>query len=299
MANRHFAEIGDVWKHLVLCETLELEGPRQFWESHAGSAWYELTPSPARDYGALHLMDRAKADPVLDSSAFMRRLRSLRARRWNVYPGSPLFAMAALGDGEATFLLCDTDAKSLATISDCARERCLDANTTRVMHGDGITALAQAARSIDAQAATDVLAHIDPYDHFESGERGLNSVDLFRQLAVRGMKVLLWYGYDSGETRRTVRHGIAQALRSLAVDCAKQVLWHGEIVLASIDDPDLDLDPGVMGCAVLGVHLSPQTVSALDRLGEAFEGAYRGVVLPGGKSGDLVYTSGTGDASPL
>gem|GEM_PF-3449085 len=35
MANKHFGSIGDIWKHLPLAEILEIERPRNYWESHA------------------------------------------------------------------------------------------------------------------------------------------------------------------------------------------------------------------------------------------------------------------------
>jgi len=34
--NNHFAELGDVWKHLPLAEILRINPPRQYWETHAG-----------------------------------------------------------------------------------------------------------------------------------------------------------------------------------------------------------------------------------------------------------------------
>ena len=45
--NTHFAELGDVWKHLPLAEILRINLPRQYWETHAGSASYALTESPS------------------------------------------------------------------------------------------------------------------------------------------------------------------------------------------------------------------------------------------------------------
>lgn len=38
MANRHFAKLADVWKHLPLVEVLSIERPANYWESHAGHA---------------------------------------------------------------------------------------------------------------------------------------------------------------------------------------------------------------------------------------------------------------------
>jgi hypothetical protein len=51
MANIHYGNIGDVWKHLPLAEILSMEAPNTYWESHAGSSQYPLTHSAERDYG--------------------------------------------------------------------------------------------------------------------------------------------------------------------------------------------------------------------------------------------------------
>jgi 23S rRNA (adenine2030-N6)-methyltransferase len=51
MANIHYGNIGDIWKHLPLAEILAIEAPSAYWESHAGSSHYALTHSPEREYG--------------------------------------------------------------------------------------------------------------------------------------------------------------------------------------------------------------------------------------------------------
>lgn len=77
MANTHFAEIGDVWKHLPLAEVLAIERPGRYWETHAGSALYPLTPSPQRDFGAYQLLAHANQAAALQRSTYVRLLRQL------------------------------------------------------------------------------------------------------------------------------------------------------------------------------------------------------------------------------
>src|SRR5207253_7231051 len=102
--NNHFAELGDVWKHLPLAEILRLNPPRLYWETHAGSASYRLTESPSRLHGALRFLSLAPRDPDLRGSAYLQALRSSPV----VYPGSPALAMQTLGK-TATYLFCDVD----------------------------------------------------------------------------------------------------------------------------------------------------------------------------------------------
>jgi hypothetical protein len=58
MPNRHFGEIGDVWKHLPLASILQIENPRYYWETHSGSAIYALNQVDKeslwkKDYGVV------------------------------------------------------------------------------------------------------------------------------------------------------------------------------------------------------------------------------------------------------
>src|SRR5688500_16391932 len=108
MSNRHFANIGDVWKHLPPGEVLTMLKPPRYWETHCGSAAYPLTHSPGRDYGAWHFHRHANASPAVESSAYAGLLREAFGVEPSYYPGSPLIAMRLLGaDGRGEFLFCD------------------------------------------------------------------------------------------------------------------------------------------------------------------------------------------------
>jgi hypothetical protein len=100
--NNHFAELGDVWKHLPLAEILRVDPPRAYWETHAGSASYPLTESPSRLHGALRFLSFAPYDPDLGSCAYLAALR----HEPGVYPGSATLAMRSLGTS-ASYLFCD------------------------------------------------------------------------------------------------------------------------------------------------------------------------------------------------
>ena len=144
VANLHYAEIGDVWKHLLLAEVLVIDAPRRYLESHAGSSSYLLTSSPERDYGALRFASRATRSPTLEGSAYRRPLARYGGRALATYPGSPLIAMTLLGSaaghaGGTRFVFCDLDANSLSTISEDARTLGLPDDRLRLVEGDGIS----------------------------------------------------------------------------------------------------------------------------------------------------------------
>src|SRR5262245_29432311 len=96
MANRHFGNLGDVWKHLVLAEVLAMERPLHYWETDAGSASSPLSASIARGYGVYSFLEATRHDRVLAESHYCRLLTGEVARSVPMYPGSPLIAMRLL-----------------------------------------------------------------------------------------------------------------------------------------------------------------------------------------------------------
>jgi len=75
MANPHFGNLGDVWKHVALAEALASERPLNYWETHAGSATYLLSHSPARDYGAYYLLEGGRRSSILSQSPYYQELK--------------------------------------------------------------------------------------------------------------------------------------------------------------------------------------------------------------------------------
>jgi 23S rRNA A2030 N6-methylase RlmJ len=286
MANTHYAEIGDIWKHLPLAEILAIERPRRYWESHAGSACYPLTPSLGRDYGAGYFVQRAPDAPTLRDSAFWSVLRPL-AYNAGLYPGSPLIAMSLLGAGVDSYLFCDTDAASLHTIQDSSRQLGLPADRLRCVQGDGVGTLYQTAAQLPGALALEAFAHIDPYRPFEQTAAGLTSLELFGELSARGVKAMLWYGYDSPATRSRCEDQLRSGLAALRPNPSS--LWCGEINLAAMHDPGFTVNPGVQGCGVLLSNVSARTMAACTRLGEALAEIYRSAIFPDGRSGALDF----------
>jgi 23S rRNA A2030 N6-methylase RlmJ len=76
--NRHFAELGDVWKHLPLAEILHMDPPRVYWETHAGSASYPLTESPSRLHGLFGSCPSLHTIQNCGAARTSRRLRMSR-----------------------------------------------------------------------------------------------------------------------------------------------------------------------------------------------------------------------------
>ncbi len=268
--NNHFAELGDVWKHLPLAEILRVDPPRAYWETHAGSASYPLTESPSRLHGALRFLSLAPYDPDLRSCAYLAAL----THEPGVYPGSATLAMRSLGTS-ASYLFCDVDARSAASLLDASGG--LD---VRVVDADGVSAIereAQLAR-VDAR---DVLVHVDPFEPFERVSRDSRTpVELAGWLADAGYRLVYWYGYDSVERRGWARDVIA----GLAPHAE---LWCGDVLIpASLVYPGR---PGAWGCGVVLANAKETDTRVCERLGRALERISETDVVSGNDPPQLTF----------
>ena len=291
MANIHYGNIGDVWKHLALAEILSIEQPRAYWESHAGSARYLLTPSPGREYGVCRFLESAGESPCLQGSAYRRVLgHGVQRGQLPVYPGSPLIAMTLLRDRAEDFLFCDIDPDSLDTIRQCARQFGLAEDAVRTEERDGIAVLSDSLSALSDDEAAATFAHVDPYDPSALSDNGVTSIDVFARLAHRQAKAMLWYGFRVRTERRELLAKVEDALAAGALD---RPVWLGDITLDAIDIPDLTFDPGVLGCGVLCSSLGDGSIDACERLGEALAETYASAELPGGSAGRIKFTHAT------
>ncbi len=291
MANPHFGEIGDVWKHLALAEILASERPRQYMESHAGSAAYLISHSVPRDYGVFYLLENADRSGPLRESRYVRLLRALADDgTLSVYPGSPGIAMWLLRDRAERFFFCDVDAAAIASIRDRSRELEIADDRVETVQGDGVPAVAEAAVALPAAAASEAAALIDPFRPYVRSRNGLNPIELFAELATRGVCSIFWYAYDSQEERGLLHDHVRRASASTGYPTGE--VWYGEIHLVGMENPLFDVDPGVLGCGIACANLSDASIPVVDRLGRALAEIYEGAVLPGGHSGAIRFGGG-------
>ncbi len=288
MANSHFGEIGDVWKHLPLAEILAHERPERYWESHAGSATYPLSRSWQREYGIYRVLDRAAVTPALAASHYVSLLATLPHGDGypTLYPGSATLAMRLLGHAVSEYVLCDLDAASIGSLEREARAVGVAA-LAQCIQEDGIATLGERMTALSAADAARTLVHIDPFEpHDTSGRSGLSTVDLCYALARRGCLVVYWYAVMRPEDR-------GWAWRMIAPRLAGQTrsLWAGELSLTALRGPALPPNPGVRGCGVLCANLSELVLQSCHALGDALASAYGDASLPDGWSGALEFTA--------
>lgn len=250
--NHHFGEIGDVWKHLPLAEILRVNPPLHYWETHAGSAYYPLTASPARLHGVLRFLACAPGEPELQDCAYLQALHATP----DIYPGSPMLAIQALGQ-KASYIFCDIDPESAASLRTATAG--LDA---RVVEADGVSAIIREVQFAHVDP-TDVMVHIDPFEpHERFTASSKTPIELTGWLADAGYRVFYWYGYDSVEKRGWARDEIAR----LAPDVK---LWCGDTLMpASFVYPGRS---GAWGCGVVLANATSIEVDVCERLGHALE----------------------------
>jgi 23S rRNA (adenine2030-N6)-methyltransferase len=293
MANPHFGNIGDVWKHLPLAAILALERPGRYWESHAGAAKYTLSTSPARDYGICFFLKNVSRSQALRTSAYNRTLEELEELNGSVpsYPGSPLFALMLLRKSAEAFIFCDINPDSLASIGKCASWIGVNDRRVECIAGDGVEALMDELEATPAAEALNTLVFIDPFDPFEGLDLGTAPINLFCLATQAGARVVLWYGFNSGDERTSCWDRILGTLRAYRIDSSGAVLWCGEICLRLLDDPELPSNPGVRGCGMLTANLTEDATGRCTELGNELSRIYERAVFPCGRSGAFDFNT--------
>jgi 23S rRNA (adenine2030-N6)-methyltransferase len=291
VANVHFGDIGDVWKHLAFAEIVATEQPQHVWECHAGSALYPLSHSPDRDFGVYFFREHASTSATLRGSTYARILRELETGGdLQVYPGSPFLAMQLLKRGSADFVFCDTDASSLADIKDAASRLSIDNARLRLIHGDGLSTVSQLGAELPTAEAASTVVHIDPYQPWRASS-GLNSFDLLCQLADRGIMGMLWTGYHTRSQRDKLFQALQRATAKAGTSAERLALWCGDARLAGKTGGRLSADAGVISSLIIGSHLSARTRDACDELGHELARIYGSARLPDGHDAAMEYTS--------
>ena len=188
--NHHFANAGDVMKHLALMRVVELVRPGRYLESHSGAFDYPLAEreGPLPD-GVWDFLADAHRVAALEQTAYMRLLQDIVGTpdRPGTYPGSLRCVWEVLGTS-VEYRANDTDIEALDSAGVALKARGAQATLSR---GDGIDMVLD-------QAKGDDLVVIDPFDPgAKSPEHGRSALEAFDALVARDVAVILWRALHS------------------------------------------------------------------------------------------------------
>jgi 23S rRNA A2030 N6-methylase RlmJ len=234
MANTHPANLGDVLKHLVLCDVLATHMPSRYLESHGGLFEYDLAGVDQGRGGVADFHRLADADPVLALAPFAQTVRpqlQLDGRRGR-YPGSVSLANTLLPEA------------SEIIAADAARQTA-DALCTRLAkeHRRGGALWTEGLDMVKRLARAGDVVLLDPFDLRSKSSEGDNAVDVALHLESQGVTTLLWY---------PVLDRNAEPLWDfvLRADHAS-AFWRGEIVMPRPS-------AGLTGCGIVAANLHDQ-----------------------------------------
>jgi 23S rRNA A2030 N6-methylase RlmJ len=260
MANPHFANLGDVWKHLLLTEVISWLQPGHYVETHAGSAIYTVADDLERGLGAEMFLSASSEIEPLRSSPYRRHILELARGAAPSYPGSPLLAMMLLGRA-CRYVFCDTDPSSVADLR-AVRERLGLQDQVRVIHGDGLaetTALLQ-AHAIGAAS----LVHVDPFDFRAAGPTAVSALQLVTCLAAASIPTFAWYGLTARSAPHELFHEVITAAPAARAWCAELRVGGQQANAAGIGS----------GCGVLFTAGDLAPVEPMRRAADAYVRAF-------------------------
>jgi 23S rRNA A2030 N6-methylase RlmJ len=269
MANQHFGNLADVWKHAVLVEVLQREPAGWYAETHAGSGAYTVVHDAEREFGILRFLEVAPRFAVLARSRY-RTVAASYVEGRGLYPGSALLAMNVLGD-DSSYLLCDLDRESIADLRRWSRE--LGLRDCTIAEADGMGAV---AGWLDDGTRGPGVVHIDPFDPDTRGPGGYSALELAARVASSGTRLIYWYGGPQSRDHEQLA----------AMTTAP--LWCGELTVTSARD---HRPPTPSRFGIILASAQPGTVSACAALGDAFSTAYADAILPDGAPANLAFTS--------
>ena len=248
--NHHFANAGDVMKHLALMRVVELVRPVRYLEAHSGAFDYPLKErGGSLPDGVWDFIEHAPAVRALDDSSYLRLLREAAGTPESpgIYPGSLRCVWELLG-ASAVYCANDTDTEALASVGFALTSRRAQGELSG---GDGIDMVIDEAKAGD-------LVLIDPFDpEAKSPGHRLSAREAFDALVKRGVVVVLWRAL----------HG--------QPDEAPPVVASDLSVVLVFEEPT----GSMAGCELLFGNIGPDVAAEVARLAVA-----HGAVLRNGRS---------------
>ncbi len=261
---KHFGRIGDVWKHFPLVDVLDIERPLRYVETNSSRAEHQMDDDWRRKLGIGHFLLSEEAS---DRKYISYEKESVKK---GIYLGSSALAMKLLGNSCDQYVFCDLDQPALDNIKNFSRRLGLDQRIQTIC-GDSRSSLYDQMKGWGQET----FVHIDPYEVLTKNENSHSYCDLFFDLASKGVKVLLWYGYDTIDLRETLNQIWSSRLKDIP-GCGKF-----EVEVENFEHASEEANPGIWGCGILAGNLSQESIARIKLDHEVFCNHYRQVELKG------------------
>jgi 23S rRNA (adenine2030-N6)-methyltransferase len=274
MPYNHAGEIGDIWKHLPICDILAIEKPRRYVETNSAFPFYILPRKPQLDYGIHRLINRIEEAPVLTESVFYKTLQSLNEKPLKRYLGSPGLSMTILKDIACQFIFCDLEPEPLVEIHRFAETLGIG-NDVKTYQGDSI----DFGFRLVPELTEDDFVFLDPYAPFDQNKAGNSFFDLFIAMVRANIPCALWYGYDSLHSKAQIASFANQQFTR--VEAEKHRLKGVNVFLKELRADEVLFNPGVPGCGIFIANLSVPSTEKLPVLSEELVKIYKNVKYEG------------------
>lgn len=275
MTYLHYGRIGDIWKHLPLCNFLVNEKPRFYIETNSAQPSYPLTHSPERDYGIYTILNSASKSDVIKNSIFYQTLMNYNENKTviNEYLGSPGLAMNILQERIEKYIFCDIEDESLDAINKYSISNNLS-NKVQTYKNDSI----KTVDSLLSSFSSSDFIHIDPYSITDKNNEGKTFFDTFLDSIKIGMKSMLWYGYENNYQRKYLLNWMKKKVNSFYTPVNNNIFLI-ELFLSSIQEKEIIVNPGVVGCGIVIGNLSKKSIDEFDMFSNELVKIYHSSII--------------------
>ncbi|MGK7947765.1 MAG: hypothetical protein AB4368_02885 [Xenococcaceae cyanobacterium] len=279
MSYKHFGRIGDIWKHLPLCEFLQIEQPTSYIETNSAYPEYQLTRSKELEYGIFYLQQNIQKSQLIQESVYWQVLNSLPENKNSLskYLGSPGLALNILKSA-CNFIFFDLELECLEAIK--IKAQVINKSSTIVLKNeDSIEGLIKILRDLNS---TDFI-HCDPYSIDLKNSNNNSYFDAFCLAMKKGIKGMLWYGFNNIHERESLH----QVFLSKKNTKGKTSLKGIEISSILLEKNILEVNPGILGCGILIGNLSDVSKKIFQEMAEELVKLYRQSMMFDRYSGEL------------
>lgn len=272
MPYEHFGKIGDIWKHLPLCEILKIESPRKYIESNSAYPFYHLKNTKEQNYGIYFFFNNQDKSDILRKSTYCQLLRNINQNQDYIsyYLGSPGFAMNILKDISEEFIFYDIDKDAIDELHKYAKKLHIS-NKTKIYFKDSINGLNSEISNFNLRD----LIHFDPYLLFEKNSEGISYFDLFIRSTLKKVKNVLWYGFFVENQKKELLDKISKKLNSFEINTQNYNIQNMIINLKIMQKNSVLVNPGVLGCGLIVSNLSDKSIMIMKKQKSELEKIYQ------------------------